>query len=76
MILYKLKNTKTGLFSTKGYEFKKLGSFWTDLDDLKYHIRMTNVLHGQRFADDYLSTIVIIQYEMTELEQLTIEQLR
>lgn len=75
MILYKLKNTKTGLFSTKGYEFKKLDSFWTNLDDLKFHIKMVSLLHYSEFTKNYFLDLVVIRFEMNELDQLTIDEL-
>lgn len=73
MIFYKIRQKQTGLFSNKGYEFKKIGSFWTNKTDLQYHLKMIPILVNEKFAKEYLSNIEIVKYEMFELEKFEIE---
>jgi hypothetical protein len=73
MIFYKIRQKQTGLFSNKGYEFKKIGSFWTTKNDLQHHLKMTPILVNDKFAKEYFSTIEIVKYEMQELENFDVE---
>lgn len=75
MIFYKIRQKDSSLFSNKAYEFKKIGSFWTNKNDLQHHLKMIHILMNKQFADNYLDNIEIVEFEMTEIQTLPLEDI-
>lgn len=77
--VYKILNTKTGLYSTGGSTptFKKNGKTWTMLSHLKSHITMIRQLSGYLKAPYYqwpYTDCVIEEYTTTVTDSIPIEQ--
>jgi len=71
---YKIKNTKTGLFSTGGSlpNWSKNGKVWRTLGQVRSHLTLFLSCNDKKKTNDW----EIIEYEMIEVQSRKIQDCR